>query len=65
MFTGQYLHTSAHRSLEYLLHDHEDNLFRCLKNAGYHVCSIGPRGDLFAPGATELSMNEVSLSHLI
>ena len=44
MFTGQYLHTSAHRSLDNMLKPWEDNMFKCLKEAGYHVCSISPRG---------------------
>ena len=60
MFTRQYLHTSAHRSLEYLLKPWEDNMFKVLKDARYHVCSIGPRGDWMAPGVTETSFSEVS-----
>jgi hypothetical protein len=60
MFTGQYLHTSAHRSLDFLLKPWEDNMFKVLKDAGYHVCSIAPRGDLFSPGVTEMSVTEVS-----
>ena len=64
MFTGQYIHTSAHRSLEYLLHEDENNMFKSLKQAGYHVASLSPRGDLFAPGVTESSMNEVSYAQI-
>lgn len=60
MFTGQYLHTSAHRSLDYLLKPWEGNMFKSMKQAGYHVCSISPRGDLFSPGVTEMSMDAVS-----
>lgn len=60
MFTGQYVHTSAHRSLLNLLKPWEGNMFKSLKEDGYHVCSISPRGDLFGPGVTEMSMNEVS-----
>ncbi|WVQ68688.1 uncharacterized protein L199_006897 [Kwoniella botswanensis] len=58
MFTGQYLHTSAHRSLDYMLKPWEGNLFKSLKKAGYHVCSISPRGDLCSPGVTEQSFSE-------
>jgi hypothetical protein len=60
MFTGQYLHTSAHRSLDFLLKPWEDNMFKVLKDAEYHVCTIAPRGDLFSPGVTEMSVTEVS-----
>lgn len=35
-------------------------MFKVLKDAGYHVCSIAPRGDLFSPGVTEMSVTEVS-----
>lgn len=31
-FTGQYIHTSAHRSLDFLLQAHEENMFKTLKN---------------------------------
>jgi arylsulfatase A-like enzyme len=59
MFTGQYPHVSGHRSLENLLKPHEPNVFRTLKDlGGYHIAYLGPRGDLFAENATELSVDE-------
>lgn len=33
-------------------------MFRCLKESGYHVACLAPRGDTFAPEVTELSLNE-------
>jgi len=45
-FTGQYVHSSGHRSLYQLLEPHDDNLFKFLKKKGYEVISIG-RNDLF------------------
>ncbi|KAH8821296.1 arylsulfatase A [Xylogone sp. PMI_703] len=58
MFTGTYPHVTGHRSLEYLIKPWEPNLFRSLKEDGYHVAFLAPRGDTFAPGVTELSVNE-------
>ncbi|KAJ5090802.1 hypothetical protein N7532_009486 [Penicillium argentinense] len=58
MFTGLYPHVSGHRSLENLIKPWEPNLFRSLKDAGYHVACMAPRGDLFAPTVTELSLTE-------
>lgn len=55
MFTGWYPHTSGHRSLTYLLRPDEPNVFRSLRDAGYHVALAGARGDLFGEGVTELS----------
>jgi len=49
MFTGLYPHTAGHRSLYYLLHEHEPNLFMYLKRAGYHVEMIGKNDLLTAP----------------
>ena len=45
-FTGQYVHSSNHRSLYQLLQPHEDNLFKFLKRKGYEVIWVG-RNDLF------------------
>lgn len=59
MFTGTYPHVNGHRSLTNLIKPHEPNLFRSLKEDGYHVALIGPRGDTFAAGVTELSVTEV------
>ena len=59
MFTGQYMHTNSHRSINDLLKSWEGNMFRVLKEAGYHVVSIAPRGDLFGQGVIEASVTEV------
>ncbi|KAK6207064.1 hypothetical protein LQW54_007492 [Pestalotiopsis sp. IQ-011] len=58
MFTGQYPHVSGHRSLENLLKPWEPNVFKALKDQGYHVAYLAPRGDLYAEDATELGVNE-------
>ncbi|KAF2638092.1 alkaline phosphatase-like protein [Massarina eburnea CBS 473.64] len=58
IFTGTYPHVSGHRSLENLIKPWEPNLFRSLKESGYHVACLAPRGDTFAPTVTELSVTE-------
>ncbi|KIX10584.1 uncharacterized protein Z518_01668 [Rhinocladiella mackenziei CBS 650.93] len=58
MFTGTYPHVSGHRSLENLIKPWEPNMFRSLKENGYHVACLAPRGDTFAPTVTELSVTE-------
>ncbi|KAH8671635.1 sulfatase [Xylariales sp. PMI_506] len=58
IFTGCYPHVSGHRSLENLIKPWEPNLFRSLKEQGYHVACLAPRGDTFAPTVTELSVDE-------
>jgi arylsulfatase A-like enzyme len=58
MFTGTYPHVSGHRSLNNLIKPWEPNLFRSLKENGYHVACLSPRGDTFAPTVTELSVTE-------
>lgn len=58
MFTGQYPHVSGHRTLNNLLKPHEPNVFRSLREGGYHVAYLSPRGDLYAENATELGVNE-------
>lgn len=58
MFTGTYPHVSGHRSLENLIKPWEPNIFRSLKEDGYHVACLAPRGDTFAPTVTELSVTE-------
>ncbi|HEX5096746.1 MAG TPA: sulfatase-like hydrolase/transferase, partial [Acidimicrobiia bacterium] len=55
MFTGWYPHVAGHRSLEYLLAEHEPNIFRRLRGGGYHVALAGARGDMMAPGITRAS----------
>ncbi|KAI7337405.1 hypothetical protein KC315_g2323 [Hortaea werneckii] len=58
MFTGQYPHVSGHRTLENLLKPWEPNVFRSLREGGYHVAYLAPRGDFYAKNATELGVNE-------
>ncbi|KAL3438431.1 alkaline-phosphatase-like protein [Aspergillus tetrazonus] len=58
MFTGCYPHVSGHRSLENLIKPWEPNIFRSMKENGYHVACLAPRGDTFAPTVTELSVTE-------
>ncbi|CAK7216691.1 hypothetical protein SCUCBS95973_002892 [Sporothrix curviconia] len=58
MFTGTYAHVSGHRSLENLIKPWEPNVLRSLKEHGYHVACLAPRGDTFSPTVTELSVNE-------
>ena len=42
-----------------MLQSYDDNLFKSLKNNGYHVFILGPGGGgLFAEDATELSVDE-------
>ncbi|KAJ5675468.1 hypothetical protein N7462_008365 [Penicillium macrosclerotiorum] len=49
MFTGLYPHVSGHRSLENLIKPWEPNLFRSLKEHGYHVACMAPRGTCSRP----------------
>lgn len=58
MFTGCYPHVSGHRSLENLIKPWEPNIFRSMKDNGYHIACLAPRGDTFAPTVTELSVTE-------
>mgnify|MGYP000871444636 FL=1 len=46
-FTGLYPHVHGHRTMSYLLHPDEKNLFSELKETGYHVW-MNARNDLFA-----------------
>jgi arylsulfatase A-like enzyme len=55
MFTGLYPHVAGHRSLDHLLAEHEPNIFRRLRDGGYHVALAGARGDMMAPGVTRAS----------
>lgn len=57
MFTGWYPHVAGHRSLDHLLAPHEPNVFRRLKDGGYHVALAGARGDMMGPGVTRSSSN--------
>jgi arylsulfatase A-like enzyme len=55
LMTGWYPHTHGHRTLTNLLGPDDPNLLRYLKEGGYQVAWAGARGDVFAPGVTELS----------
>ena len=55
ILTGWYPHVAGHRTLDNLIEEHEPNLFKTLRAAGYHVAIVGDRGDVFAPGVTESS----------
>lgn len=57
MLTGWYPHVAGHRSLWHLLQPHEPNLFRALREAGYHVAHYG-KNDVFAPGTIDSSLDE-------
>ena len=57
VFTGQYVHSSGHRSLYQLLQPHEENLFRLLKEKGYEVIYIG-RNDAFSKEAFKSSVTK-------
>lgn len=46
-FTGLYPHVHGHRTMSYLLHPGEENLFSELRDAGYYVW-MNARNDLFA-----------------
>jgi arylsulfatase A-like enzyme len=58
MFTSKYPHVTGHRSLESLIQPWEANFFRTMKENGYHVAVLAPRGDLFAPEVSELCLDE-------
>lgn len=58
IFTSKYPHVTGKRGLNSLLQPYEDNILKSLKNDGYHIAVLGPRGDLFADGATEVSVDE-------
>jgi len=55
VFTGQYVHSSGHRSLYQLIKPHEENLLRFLKIKGYEVMYIG-RNDAFSRDAFKISV---------
>jgi arylsulfatase A-like enzyme len=55
MFTGRYPHVAGHRTLEHLLGPDEPNVFRRLRDSGYHVAMAGARGDMLGSGVTRAS----------
>ena len=57
IFTGWYPHVAGHRTLTNLLKPWEPNLLRILRDAGYHVAWAGHRGDTFAPGVLDESVD--------
>lgn len=58
MFTSKYPHVTGHRGIKSLIQPWEPNFFRTLKENGYHVAVLAPRGDLYAPEVTELCVDE-------
>ena len=56
MFTGWYPHVRGHRTLWYLLQPDEPNVFRYLKEAGYHVEMWG-KNHLLADASVESSIS--------
>lgn len=62
--TGWYPHVRGHRSLRHLLRPDEPNFLRTFRASGYHVAWAGARGDTFAPGATEASVDEYGFTVL-
>jgi len=55
--TGLYPHTHGHRSLLHLLHAHERNLLRDLKEGGYYTAVFG-KNDVLAPDAVPAALDE-------
>ena len=49
LFTGLYPHTTGHRTMGYLMREHETSLLKELKDAGYYVWA-NARNDLVAGG---------------
>lgn len=59
-FTGLYPHVHGHRTMTYMLHPGETDLFSSLKRAGYHIW-MNQRNDLYAcqfPGWLESHCDE-------
>ena len=59
--TGLYPHVNGHRTMTYLMHEHETSMFRELKDAGYYVW-LNSRNDLVAgqiSGLAESHADEV------
>lgn len=61
LFTGLYPHTTGHRTMGYLMREHETSLLKELKDAGYYVWA-NARNDLVAaefPGLIESHVTEM------
>lgn len=59
--TGLYPHVNGHRTMSYLMHEHETSMFKELKDAGYYVW-LNSRNDLVAgqiSGLAESHADEV------
>jgi len=53
MFTGLYPHTAGRRTLGTLIREHEHNLFRELRDAGYETVVVGKNDMMFPDAARE------------
>ncbi|NEE03236.1 sulfatase-like hydrolase/transferase [Phytoactinopolyspora halotolerans] len=60
--SGWYPHTAGHRTFGTPLRADEPNFLRTMRESGYHVTWVGERGDTFAVGATETSVDEYGFS---
>eukprot|EP00931_Biecheleriopsis_adriatica_P008021 TRINITY_DN109263_c0_g1_i1.p1 TRINITY_DN109263_c0_g1~~TRINITY_DN109263_c0_g1_i1.p1 ORF type:complete len:564 (-),score=90.81 TRINITY_DN109263_c0_g1_i1:30-1721(-) len=56
MLTGRYMHVDGHRTQINLVQPYEENYFRLLKEAGYHVEFVG-KNDVFSPATFNLSVS--------
>ena len=56
MLTGRYMHVLGHRTQIHLLRAYEQNYFRVLKEAGYHVKWLG-KNDALSKAAFNLSVS--------
>jgi len=63
MFTGWYPHVAGHRTLSHLLQPWEPNVFKSLRDGGYHVALAGARGDMMGVGVTEASSDRFGFTH--
>ncbi|RLC33279.1 MAG: hypothetical protein DRZ76_04505, partial [Candidatus Nealsonbacteria bacterium] len=64
MFSGLYPHTLGHRTLTYLLQNHERNLFRDLRENGYFTACFG-KNDLLAQDAVISSFDLIGPKDII
>eukprot|EP00051_Salpingoeca_urceolata_P014020 m.177673 g.177673 ORF g.177673 m.177673 type:complete len:625 (-) comp17969_c0_seq3:169-2043(-) len=59
MLTGRYMHVLGHRTQTHLIQDYENNYFRDLKEAGYHIQYYG-KNDAFSQNAFNMSVSNWS-----
>ena len=57
MLTGRYMHVLGHRTQIHLIRAYEENYFRILKNAGYHIVFVG-KNDVFSQASFNFSVSE-------